>query len=164
MYTTPLFSSSAGRWFRAARRRARCRLASLHRCFRHARLDENRPAKLSRRPSRRRARAAAADSWSCCPTLFRLRHDVQRAAGGIDDRRAGNADFRRDVTALAGFAGWDRRNASPRIDEADAPQRRRAAAVRVEGVDRVVLRRDVDHVVHALPRDRDVRHVQGRGV
>ena len=67
-----------------------------------------------------------------------LGDEVDRSRGRIDDRRRGDADLRFEVVAAVRARGTD----------VERPQRRgRRRVVGVEGVDGVVLGRDVDHVV-----------------
>ena len=83
--------------------------------------------------------------------------DVHRVRGGVDHRRAGDADLGHDVAGDDVGLG-DRGDAAGRVDEGALPEL--AAAVAVEGVDAVVLCGSVHHVVHAAV-DSQVGHVQG---
>src|SRR5437879_13717594 len=70
---------------------------------------------------------------------------VKRSTVAVDYWCAGNADLRVDRRVQIG--GWNRRHALGRVEETDGPQSRTGVIIGVEGVDDVVLRRDVDHVV-----------------
>src|SRR6266699_491216 len=70
---------------------------------------------------------------------------VKRSTVAVDYWCAGNADLRVDRRVQSG--GWNRRHALGRVEETDGPQSRTGLIIGVEGVDGVVLRRDVDHIV-----------------
>src|SRR6266550_41142 len=70
---------------------------------------------------------------------------VKRSTVAVDYWCAGNADLRVDRRVQIG--GWNRRHALGRVEETDGPQSRTGLIIGVEGVDGVVLRRDVDHIV-----------------
>ena len=83
--------------------------------------------------------------------LFSLGNDVQGAACGVDNRSAGDADFRHQVAATHISAG-NGGDALGGIDEAGVPQRRSIAAgvvVRVECINAVVFRGHVEDVMSA---------------
>src|ERR1041385_3970075 len=86
-----------------------------------------------------------------------FRHDVDRAARGIDDRCAGDADFRLDV-ARVDVAVGDGGNACSRIEKVYLPERRgvsSAGVVRVERVNTRVLGADEYNIMHALSGNGD---------
>ena len=133
-------------------------------CAGHARLDHDRAAELLG-AGRDVERVQSLDVVGrSAGRLLRLRDDVDRVRALVDHRRARDPDLGRDVAALTGVVGRNRRDAVGRVDEAVLPERRRASAVGVVRVDAVVLGRDVHDVVRPLPRDGDVLHVERRGV
>src|SRR5262249_27212881 len=73
-----------------------------------------------------------------------LDHLVERAGGGVDLPRAGDADFREKVWGRE-FRVGGRGDAVGRVDVAVVPEL--GAGVRVEGVDAVMLRGDEGNVV-----------------
>ena len=90
-----------------------------------------------------------------------LRHrddvdDAVRAARAIDDRRRRDADLGRDLRAAprvaGGLAGAEQRH---------VPER--GARDGVEGVDAIVLGRDVDHIAHAVAGHGDRGQVRAAG-
>ena len=92
--------------------------------------------------------------------------DVDGAGNRINDRRAGDADFRHEVAATHIAAG-NGRDARRRVDEADLPQRRgigARVAVGVERIHAVVLGGDIEHVVGAFAGNRHVGHDQRLGI
>src|SRR2546428_13845414 len=69
---------------------------------------------------------------------------VKRSTVAVDYWCAGNADLWVDRRVQIG--GWKRRHALGRVEETDGPQGRTALIIGGEGVDGVVLRRDVEHI------------------
>ena len=86
-------------------------------------------------------------------------NDVERLRIGVDDRSARDPDVRRDHAADVGGSarlGHD----GGRIEEADLPRRCCGETIGVEGIDAVILGRDVDDVVQALTGDGYVGDVE----
>src|SRR5580704_3789464 len=87
--------------------------------------------------------------------------NIQRAGPGVDHRRGGDSDFRRNEETLrVGFGN----RARVVLQEADLPQRRGGIAVGVESVDAVVLGSDEEYVVAALAWDVDAGNKQRLGI
>ena len=129
---------------------------------RHRCRDYHRPAKLLR-PARQVQRVQAVIVVSdIVGDLLGLGRHVNRPAGGVNHRRARDADFRHEVFAVHVVA-VHRRDARVRVDETHLPQRR-GAAVRVERIHAVMLRGHIDHVMHALAGNRHARHHQRLGI
>ena len=84
------------------------------------------------------------------------------SAGLINDRGAGDPNFIGNVTAFACVSARNCRDA--RLEEADFPKRSAAQSIGIEGVDAVVLRRDIDYVVEALSGNVHVGDVERRGI
>ena len=95
--------------------------------------------------------------------FFCLADDVHRVGREIDDRSAGDADFRDDVgggEVTVGNSGGAGRCAVRGVEKSDLPERS-AGGVRVEGVDAVMFGGDEDDVVGAFAGDGDTLHIKG---
>src|ERR1700737_4921939 len=110
-----------------------------------------------------------------CAALLRFPHDVNRLGGHVNHRSARDADFGNKVVAADllirnGGGAWSRSMGG--IQQRDLPQRlgiRAKVAIRIKGIDAVMLRGDERDVVRrtGLGRPRshgDARQVQGLGI
>ncbi len=86
---------------------------------------------------------------------------VYSAGLRIDHRRAGNADFRHDLSAAGVLVGHSS-NAGRGVQKADVPQQH--PGIGIESVDAIVLGGHVYRVVDALAGDVHVGHDQRLGV
>src|SRR5262249_23479997 len=124
---------------------------------RYAGLEQDRPTQLlSTGPYVQRM-----ETLCIVGSLFRLGHDIQGSSRWINHRRAGEPDFRCDVTAFSRVTGRYRRH--PGAEETSLPERMRAQTIGVKGVDRIVLSGHQNDVVHSLARDGHTGDVERRG-
>ena len=89
--------------------------------------------------------------------LLRFRDEVQGLGRRIDHRSAGDADFRHQVTA-GNVAVRNGRDPGRGIDETLLPQH--CSRVCIDGVNTVVLRGDVQHVVRPSGNVLHIRNVE----
>ena len=80
---------------------------------------------------------------------------IQRAGGGINDRCAADADFRRNQS-IGRFG--NRRNSRRRIDEAALPEWRSGATVSLKGIDAAVFSRHENNIMFG-PGNCEIRYV-----
>ena len=98
--------------------------------------------------------------------LLRAGDEVDRLRGGVDDRRAADADAPREVhvgaTGLTDVGAGDRNDAGGGIRVVHEPERNRGRGVGgIERVDAVVVRGDKDDVAKAETRDVEPVDIQG---
>src|SRR5262249_54476768 len=125
----------------------------------HATLDEDWPAEFFKVGRDVESVEPVIEVGDVAYNLFGDRDDIESARDGIDNRRAANAKFRTDKPVCdarkigSGVQGID---LCAWVDETHLPKRRTIGSVGIVGVksiNRIVLGRGEDDVVHLFARD-----------